>query len=86
MLRGMDPLHATIEEFAADDYHARRVLLPSMPHDATEADQLAPSHLDGTYHRTAFSTAALCGVRRSASLGQAVAIEDVLGKPVGRRG
>ena len=29
----MDPLHATIEEFAADGLHARRVLLPAMSRD-----------------------------------------------------
>ena len=47
--------------------------LPSMSHDEVEADQLAPSHLDGTYHRAAISTAPLCEVRWSASIGQAVA-------------
>ena len=42
-----------------------------MPHDEVEADELAASYLDGTYHRPAFSTAALCGVRRSVTLGKA---------------
>jgi hypothetical protein len=64
----MDPLHATIEEFAAGGLYACPVLLPPMPHDEVEADQLAPSHLDGTHHRAAFSTVALCRVRRSVAL------------------
>jgi hypothetical protein len=68
----MNPLDATIEEFAADGY-ARRVLLPSMPCDPAEADQLAPSHLDGPDHRTTLSTATLRGVRWSVALSQAVA-------------
>ena len=29
----MDPLHATIEEFATERLYARRVLLPAMPRD-----------------------------------------------------
>ena len=52
-----------------------------MPHDEAEADQLASPHLDGPHHRAAISTAALCGVRRASSFGQAVAMEDVLGEP-----
>jgi hypothetical protein len=59
------PLDATIEEFAADGYTHCGVLLPSMPRDQAEADQLAPPHLDGTHHRTALSTAALRRVRWS---------------------
>ena len=53
--------------------YARRVLLPAMPRDETEADQLAPPHLDGPHHRTAIRETSLCGVRQSASLRQAVA-------------
>ena len=30
----MDPLHATIEEFARRGFYARRVLLPAMSRDA----------------------------------------------------
>ena len=50
------------------------MLLPSMSRDKTKADQLAPSHLALSHHRAAFSTPALCGVRWSFALGQAVAI------------
>ena len=82
----MDPLHATIEEFAADGYTHVECYLPSMPRDEAEADQLAPSHLDGPHHRTAIRAASLCGVRRSASLGQAVANGGRAGQAAGRRG
>ena len=68
----MDPLHATIEEFAADGYTHVECYLPAMPHDEAEADQLASSSLDGTGpSRAAISTAALCGMRRLGSLSQA---------------
>ena len=69
----MEPLHATIEEFAAEGLHSHRVLLPSMSHDEVEADQLASSHLVGPHHRAAIIAAPLCGVRRSIALSQAVA-------------
>ena len=69
----MDSLHGTIEEFAAEGFFPYRVPLPSMPHDEAKTDQLAPSHLDGPHHRAALSPAALCGVRRSIALRQAVA-------------
>ena len=36
----MDSLHATIEEFAAEGYTHIERLLPAMPHDEVEADQL----------------------------------------------
>ena len=41
--------------------------------DQAKADQLAPSHFDGTNHRAAFSTAPLRGMRWARLLGQAVA-------------
>ena len=44
-----------------------------MSHDEAKTDQLAPAHLDGTDHRTAFSAAALCRVRRPSAPGEAVA-------------
>ena len=47
MLPSMDPLHATIEEFAADGYTHIEVTSPPMSHDKVETDQLAPAHLDG---------------------------------------
>ena len=40
MLRRMDPLHATMEEFAA---------LPEMPHDEAEADQFAAPSISRNY-------------------------------------
>ena len=56
----MDPLHATMEEFAADGYTHVECFGPRC-RMKTEADKLASSNLDGTYHRAAFSTATLCG-------------------------
>ena len=56
-----------------------------MPHDEVEADQLASPHLDGTYHRAAFSTAALCEVRRASSIGKAVANGGHAGQAVGEQ-
>ena len=58
----MDPLHATIEEFAADGY-THVMLLPSTPHDEVEADQLASSHLDGFRNLTTVGAASLRGAR-----------------------
>ena len=67
--------------------YAYRVLLPAMPHDEAEADQLAASHLDGPHHRAAVCTAPLCGVRQvSLHSVKPWRMEDVLGKPLGRRG
>jgi hypothetical protein len=65
----MDPLHATVEECAAEGF---TLLLPSMSLDEA-TDELAPAHLFGPYRRAAFITASLCRVRRSIALGQAVA-------------
>ena len=65
---------------------SQRVLLPSIPHDEVEADQLASSHLVGPYHRATVGTAPLCGVRRSVHSVKPWRLEDVLGKPLGRRG
>ena len=45
-----------------------------MSGDEVEADELAPSRLDGTYYRATIRKAPVCGVRRSGSVGQAVAI------------
>ena len=36
----MDPLHATIEEFAADGYTRVEYFLPAMPRDEIEVDRL----------------------------------------------
>ena len=55
--------------------------------ERAEADELAPSYVDGPHHRAVVSTASLCGVRRAAALGQAPwRLSDTLGKPLGRRG
>jgi len=56
----MDPLHAAIEEFAADGYTHIECHCQAMPRHPHEADQLASSHFDGTHYRSAVSTAALC--------------------------
>jgi hypothetical protein len=50
------------------------VLLPSLPRDQVEADQLPSSHLYGAHRRAAFSAASLCGVWWTAALGQAVGL------------
>jgi hypothetical protein len=47
--------------------------IASMPHDEVEAAELVPSHLAGPHHRATITTAALCEMRRTASLSQAVA-------------
>ena len=49
-----------MEEFAADGYTHVECFGPRC-RMKTEADKLASSNLDGTYHRAAFSTATLCG-------------------------
>ena len=59
------------------------MLLPAMPHDEVEADQLAPSHLDGTQYRATIGVSPLRGVRQHASLGQAVAIGRRAGEAFG---
>jgi hypothetical protein len=76
----MDPLYATIEEFAAEGFHAYRVPLSTMSCDSVEVDQLASTHLPGPDHRAAFSTTPLCGVRWSTALGEAVAIRRCTGQ------
>jgi hypothetical protein len=48
----MDPLNATIEEFAAEGY-------PKMPRDADQADELASENLDGSHSRWARPATAL---------------------------
>ena len=69
----MNPLHATLEEFAADGYTHVECFCPAMPHDEVEADKLASPHLDGPYHQSTVGAAPLCGVRKSVALDQAVA-------------
>jgi hypothetical protein len=66
MLNGMDSLHATIEEFAAEGFTHVECYCPRCSMQA-KADQLASPNLDGTYHRASFSAAALCGVRWAGS-------------------
>ena len=65
----MDPLHATIEEFAAEGYTHVECHCPRCRVIQIEANQLASAYFDGSDHRAAFSAATLCGVRWSASLG-----------------
>ena len=69
----MDPLHATIEEFAAEGFTHFECHLPALPRDEVEADELAPSHLDGADPRATIRAAPLCRLRWSIALGQAVA-------------
>jgi hypothetical protein len=65
----MDPLHATVEECAAEGF---TLLLPSMSLDEA-TDELAPAHLYGPNHGAVFGAAALCRVQRSTSLRKAMA-------------
>ena len=62
-----------------------RLLLPAMSHDEAEADQLAASHLDGPHHRATIRAVALCGLRRIVQSVKPWRMEDVFGKPLGRR-
>ena len=57
-----------------------------MPRDETEAAQLAPAPLDGTYHCTAIRAASVRGLRGSLHSVKPWRLEDVIGKPLGRRG
>ena len=81
-----DPLHATIEEFATDGF-AHVEYCPSMSRDEAEADQLAPPP-----SRWRLAIAQLSERLHCAECGGPVQsvkpwrLEDVLGKPLGRRG
>ena len=55
----MDPLHATIEEFAAEGLHAHRVLLPALPRDPLATNELAAAHLDGAHACSTLNEVAL---------------------------
>ena len=68
MLRVMDPVHATIEEFAADGYTHVELLLPVTSRDQAAADQLASPHRSGPHHRAGFAvwSAAIRFTRSSA--------------------
>ena len=57
-----------------------------MPRDETEAAQLAPAPLDGTYDCTAIRAASVRGLRGSLHSVKPWRLEDVIGKPLGRRG
>lgn len=43
----MDPLHATIDEFAAEGFTHVQCYCPRCLHDEAEADQLASTYLAG---------------------------------------
>ena len=81
ILRNMDPLHATIEELCRCFFAAIRMTRLMGRY------QLAPSHLDGTQYRATIGVSPLRGVRqpRFHSV-KPWRLEDVLGKPLGRRG
>ena len=70
----MDPLHATIEEFAAEGFTHVECYCPRCRLIRLRPISWLPRISIGTGHRAAFSTTALCGVRWSAALGEAVAI------------
>ena len=58
MLRVMDPLHATIEEFATDGFtHVE--CCPRCRVTRLRADELATSHLYGADHRAAIGAVQL---------------------------
>jgi hypothetical protein len=57
-----------------------------MPRDTDEANQLASTHFDEAYHRTAISTVTLAECGGPLHSVKPWRIEDVLGKPLGRRG
>ena len=69
----MDPPHATIEEPAADGYYARRE--PTARDAASVAFGLSTSFRKSRWgsRSTSSPAGALCRVRRSAAVGQAVA-------------
>ena len=78
----MNSLHATIEEFAADGYTHVECFCPRC-----RVIRLRPiSWLPRIALGLTIAQASLCGVRRSAALGQAVATGDMLSKSLGRRG
>ena len=63
----MDPLRATIEEFAAEGPHPHRVLLPAISHDQAKAVKLASPNLDGTNRRNFPRGSAVLNATPSAS-------------------
>ena len=81
----MDTLHATIEEFATDGYTHIECFCPRCRVIRLRLIEWLP-RISLVLTIAQLSGEALCGVRRSRTLGQAVAIADVLGKPLGRRG
>jgi hypothetical protein len=75
----MDPLHATIEEFAAEGFthiecHCPRCRVFRLRRS------VASSTFDGTEYRAAFSTNPVCGVRWTAAFGRAVATKRRAGQ------
>ena len=69
----MNPLHATIEEFAAEGYSHVECFCPRCRRDQAQAYRLVTQNIAGPHYRAALGEASLCGVRRSIALGQAVA-------------
>ena len=61
----MDLLHATLEEFAADGFTHIEGHCPRCRVKRLRTISWLPRVSMGLYHRAAFSTAAVCGVRWS---------------------
>jgi len=69
----MDPLHATIEEFAVDGYTHIECCRPRCRVISPAADELASKDFDGANYRAALGKIALRGMRRPTALSQAMA-------------
>jgi len=69
----VDPLHATIEEFAAEGYTHVECFCPRC-RVIYASDEPASENLDGTHARCAGSSASMRWVRWGAAIRQAVAV------------
>jgi hypothetical protein len=85
-VRTMDPLHATIEDFAAEGFTHIECHCPPMSDDKAKADQLAPSHLSGANYRATVRASPLLGVGGQVHSVKPWRLEDVLCQPLGRTG
>ena len=71
----MNPLHATIEEFAAEGYTHVEANCPRCRVIRLTANRPASENLDGAHARLARAPAAMRRLRWSAAVGQAVATD-----------
>ena len=68
----MDPLHATIEEFAAEGYTHVECFCPRCRMIRLQANELASQNLDGADARPTCPTASLRRVLRPTAIGKTV--------------